>query len=235
MPVFSRLLRAPLAMLFPPRCEACGDFIRPGDSLCGVCEARWPALGSPSCPVCAEPFAAGPDHRCGRCITDAPAFDRLRASGRYEGLLLELVVRLKYRGEEKLAGLLGDRMAGSTAFGGVDLLLPIPLHAGRLRERGFNQAVLLARRLSRRTGLPMNPFLLRKVRPTPAQATLSVEERRKNLRGVFQLKEPGRVAGLHVMLVDDVATSGATLHEAARALKQAGAERVEAVVAARAL
>jgi ComF family protein len=229
-----RLLKAPLAMLFPPRCEACGGFTPSGISLCGDCGALWPALGSPHCVLCSEPFETGPDHRCARCFTDTPAFDRLRASGRYEGLLLDLVVRLKYRGEERLADLLGDRMA-ETAESRPDLILPIPLHAARLRERGFNQAVLLARRISRRRNVPMDSFFLKKTRPTPPQATLKIGERRRNLRGAFELADPSRVAGRSVLLVDDVATTGATLHEAASVLKAAGAASVEALVAARAV
>lgn len=231
MPSLAPLLNA----LFPPRCAACGEFVPPSHPLCGDCEGAWPSLSEPGCSVCALPFAAGPSHVCGDCLERAPAFECLHASGVYEGLLLDLVVRLKYRGEERLAAFLGERMAASVVGKTPDLILPVPLHVARLRERGFNQAVLLARRIGKRLGVATDARLLRKTRPTPPQATLKIDERRKNLKGAFRLEDPSQVSGWSVLLVDDVATTGATLHEAARVLKQAGAARVEALVAARAL
>jgi ComF family protein len=204
--------------------------------LCGDCERDWPSLKEPRCEVCSVPFVAGPNHPCGDCLADPPAFEGLHAAGLYEGLLLDLVVRLKYRGEERLGLFLGDRMAralsGKAAF---DLILPVPLHVSRLRERGFNQAALLARRIGKRAGAAVKLSLLRKTRPTPPQATLHVDERRKNLKGAFRLETEEAVRGKKIVLVDDVATTGATLNEAARVLKKAGAERVEAIVAARAV
>jgi ComF family protein len=166
-----------------------------------------------------------------------PAFERLRAAGLYEGTLLDLVVRLKYREEERLASLLGDRMAEVVRDSEppFDLILPVPLHISRLRERGYNQAALLARRIGKNLEAPVDLFLLRKDRATPAQATLHVDERRKNLRGAFRVEEASKIVGRSILLVDDVATTGTTLNEAARVLKRAGAARVEAVVAARAV
>jgi ComF family protein len=232
MSVLEPLLKA----FFPPRCPACGDFVETEASLCAVCQSSWPALQEPFCGVCAEPFVAGPCHRCGRCLEDPPSFERLSAAGLYEGFLLDLIVRLKYRGEERLAELLGRRMSEALPGEGgpFDFLIPVPLHVSRLRERGFNQAVLLAKVLQKTTRAPVDPFLLKKDRPTPPQATLKLEERKRNVRGVFRVAEPARVEGRSLLLVDDVATTGATLDEAARVLKRAGAKRVEAVVAARA-
>lgn len=165
-----------------------------------------------------------------------PQFERLLASGVYEGFLHDLVVRLKYRKEERLAVLLGRRMAETLGSKpSYDVILPVPLHAARLRERGFNQSVLLARRVGKALGIPVDAFVLRKVKATPAQATLSLGERMGNLKGAFQVEKASSVRGKSVLLVDDVATSGATLNEAARVLKKAGAKSVEAVVAARAI
>jgi ComF family protein len=224
-----------LNFLFPPRCAVCREFTGGEAPICASCEESWPCLQHPFCVTCAEPFASGPDHRCGACLSEPPAFDRLQAAGLYEGLLLDLVVRLKYRSEERLASFLGRRMADALPTdGNFDLILPVPLHVSRLRERGFNQSVLLARRVGKWIGVKADLLLLRKDRPTPPQATLHVEERRKNLRGAFRLEDAARVRGKTVLLVDDVATTGATLNEAARVLKKAGAERVEAIVAARA-
>lgn len=232
-----RLVESVLKVLFPPRCAACREFVDVEGSLCEDCGRAWPQLSPPFCDVCVEPFASGPNHLCARCLEDEPAFDRLRATGLYEGLLLDLIVRLKYRGEERLASFLGDRMADilpleSPCF---DLVLPVPLHITRLRGRGFNQALLLARRVGRRLGVAVDPFILCKIRPTSPQATLRLDERRKNLRGAFSLRGREVVRGKTVLLVDDVATTGTTLNEAGRVLKQAGVERVEAIVAARAV
>jgi len=193
-------------------------------------------LNAPFCETCALPFVSGPSHRCGDCLTEEPSFEKLHAAGLYEGLLLDLVVRLKYRGEERLGSLLGERMAGvlKDTESGIDLIVPVPLHAARLRERGFNQATLLARRIGKEWGKEVDPFLLKKVRATPAQATLSREERRKNIKGAFLVADEARIAGKKILLVDDVATTGATLNEAAKILKKSGATGVEAAVAARA-
>jgi ComF family protein len=233
MPPLATLLN----VLFPPRCAVCRDFLVSDTGLCPLCEARWPSLNAPFCGTCALPFVSGPSHGCGDCLADAPSFEKIHAAGLYEGLLLDLVVRLKYRGEERLGRLLGDRMAGvlKEAVPHVDLILPVPLHAARLRERGFNQAVLLARRIGKKWGKEVDPFLLKKVRPTPAQATLARDERRKNVKKAFLVADAERVAGKRILLVDDVATTGATLNEAAKILIQSGAASVAAAVVARAV
>lgn len=224
-----------LDLVFPPRCAACRAFVSEAHSLCDACQRRWPALRESSCVVCADPFVSGPSHRCGDCLQDPPDFDRLHAAGLYEGSLHDLVVRLKYQGEERLAVFLGRQISlALEAYEDFDLIVPIPLHVDRLRERGFNQAVLLARNLGRMKKIPVTTEALKKIRPTPPQMTLKKEERRKNLRGVFEVPDERRVRGRSILLVDDVATTGETLREASRVLKEAGAKRVEAAVAARA-
>ncbi|HEX5038473.1 MAG TPA: ComF family protein [bacterium] len=231
MPAFGSLLN----VFFPPRCAVCRDFLAADTGLCPPCEGRWPSLSAPFCATCAMPFVSGPSHRCGDCFAEPPAFEKIYAAGLYEDFLLDLVVRLKYRGEERLARLLGDRMATALKDApSFDVILPVPLHAARLRERGFNQAVLLARRIGKKRGTEVDPFLLKKVRETPAQATLARDERKKNVKGAFLVADAARIAGKRVLLVDDVATTGATLNEAAKILITSGAAGVEAAVAARA-
>lgn len=225
-----------LDFVFPPRCVVCREFVDLPHSLCMTCRERWPQLREAGCVVCAEAFVSGPSHLCADCLQDPPGFERIYAAGLYEGNLHDLVVRLKYQGEERLAVFLGKRMADALSEEErFDWILPVPLHISRLRERGFNQAVLLGRTLGRSKRIPMAVDCLKKVRSTPPQATLKKEERRKNLRGVFALQDAGRFKGKSILLVDDVATTGETLREAARVLKRAGAGRVVAVVAARAI
>lgn len=224
-----------LDWFFPARCLACRKFHKHG--LCPTCRSQWPALEPPYCPGCSFPFVSreGDSHLCGQCLSEERRCRRVSAAGLYRGLLHDLIVRLKYRKEERLAGFLGDRMAERILEGGpYDLILPIPLHIKRLRERGFNQSLLLARQVGRRTGVPVDPFLLEKGRPTPPQAELKVDERRKNLKGAFELRDPEKVKNKKILIVDDVYTTGATVETAARLLLKAGAEEVEALVLARA-
>ncbi len=233
-----------LDWLFPLRCAACRSFLTTGQDvsgLCGACEGLWPRLSDPQCPRCARPFEnlkpaeVSANHLCGDCLSEKFHCEKVRAAGRYSGLLHDLIVRLKYRGEEKLARFLGDRMGWDVTETDWDLVLPIPLHRKRLRERGYNQSLLLARRLVRRTGGAVDAFVLKKIRETDVQAGLTREERLQNLKNCFTVSRPEAVYGKKVLLVDDVFTTGSTLETAARALAKAGAQRVEAVVLARAV
>lgn len=197
-------------LLFPRRCLVCREFLNGSDSLCPPCEAEWPKAET----------------------------RRVFAAGLYKGILHDLIVRMKYGKEERLAAYLGRRMACHVAVGAgqprpYDLIIPIPLHVGRLRERGFNQALLLAWEIGKVLEVEVDPFLMVKKRATPPQAALAGDERRKNLRGVFDLKDPAAVEDKRILLVDDVYTTGATIEEASRVLLAAGALRVEAVVLAR--
>lgn len=187
------------------------------EDLCPPCRAKWPDFP--------PRLFLLPESSCCR---------RVYAAGLYRGLLHDLVIRLKYRREERLARFLADRMAGALDPESVyDLVLPIPLHIHRLRERGFNQALLLARRIGKGRRIPVDPFVLDKKWDTPSQARLPADERRKNLKGAFQLRDCAPVKGKKILIVDDVYTTGATIETAARLLVKAGAEAVEAVVAAR--
>lgn len=212
-------------------CLLCAASAR-GSPLCPGCLADLPRLPAARCPTCALPTPGG--EVCGACLRRPPAFSRCRAVYRYAFPADVLVQRLKFGGELALAGFLADRLAeeiGDTPL--PDLLLPMPLHPRRLGERGFNQAVEIGRALSRRLGVPLAIAGCRRGRDTPAQAGLDLKARRRNLRGAFAC-EPV-LAGRRVALLDDVMTSGASLDELARAVRQAGAAEVEAWVVARTL
>ena len=184
---------------------------------------------------------------CSACRNDEPAFDGARSFGLYAGKLRQAVLRLKFAGQEKLGEHLGellapawDSLAPAREFGSP-LIVPVPLHPSRRRERGFNQSELLAegvvRALGRRCGgvaPQIAKACLRRKRATPPQTGLSVAARRENPRGAFAVVEAGAVQGRAIVLVDDVMTTGATLSACARALKRAGAAHVMGLTLARA-
>lgn len=198
--------------------------------MCEPCLADLPWLPKARCPVCALP---GPGSAsCGHCLKEAPAFTRTHAVFSYGFPVDRLIQRLKYQENLMLAPLLGALLAQHLQNELPDIWLPMPLHARRLKERGFNQAVEIARELAARTGIPMQAGWATRVRDTPPQAGLKREARKKNMRGAFACHE--NVAGLHVGIVDDVMTTGSTLDALAEALKASGAKEVSCVVVARA-
>jgi len=229
---WGRLLRGLLDWLLPPACALCGAT---GALLCAPCLAELPALG-PACRRCALPLPGDPGGLCGPCLRRPPPFEALTAPFAYAPPLDRLLQALKYRGRLELARPLGERLAESwlEAAPPPDLLLPVPLHPRRLRRRGFNQALELARSAARRGGIPLAPDLLRRVQDTPPQAALDARARRANVRGAFALAA-GLGGARRVALVDDVVTTGHTVSELARLLRRAGAEEVQVWAAARAL
>ena len=235
--------------LYPPRCRACAAQIVGGDAeyFCGECWAKIQRVGHPLCNFCGRPFpdASGDDHVCAACITRPPQFVQARAWACYpreaseEHPLRQAVQKFKYGRKVSLGKPLGRLMArgcGEFLQGcDADLIIPVPLHPKRLRWRGFNQAVLLAREISRAYAVPMDPFLLRRVKETAPQTQLTEEERRRNVRSAFALAPGPAVAKKNVLLVDDVYTSGATVNECSRTLTKGGARQVFVLTLARAV
>lgn len=222
-------------LLLPPRCLLCGDAGAGGRNLCSGCLDDLP-WNSPACWRCALPLPSDADahNLCARCLRRAPPFDSALAALRYEPPLDFLVAGLKYRARLDHARLLGELLVHAvrqTDAPRPELLIPVPLHPRRLRERGFNQALELARPLARALNLPLARRGCRRVRATPRQTDLNARERRGNVRGAFSA---GRVAGRRVAIVDDVVTTGHTVAELARTLRQAGAVHVQVWSAARA-
>jgi ComF family protein len=174
---------------------------------------------------------------CAACRGRPPGFDYARAAARYDGVVREALHAFKFRSRWTLAAPLADLLvevvAGHLPDGIPDLLLPVPLHPRRERERGFNQASLLARRVGRSLGCPVRETVLARVVATRSQTELDAAARRANVRNAFAVRRPALVAGRHVVLVDDVLTTGATLSECARRLREAGASRVGALTVAR--
>lgn len=205
----------------------------PGAPLCADCRADLPRLPAARCPLCALPGTAAV---CGACLRTPPPWQRVEAVYAYADPADLLVHALKYRGELAIAGFLADALADEITRRAAplpDLLLPMPLHPRRLRERGFNQAVHIARHLAGRLDLPLDLAACSRVRDTPPQVSLPRAARRANIRDAFACTPA--VAGKRVALIDDVMTSGASLAELARTVRRAGAVEVEAWVVARAL
>ena len=173
------------------------------------------------------------------CLQERWYFDIHRTSGLYEGVLKEAIHRFKYGGVFPLAKAFGDLLQpilkALCQDYPADVMIPVPLHIRRLRERGFNQVLILVKELNKRFGIPYGERVLRKVKDTPVQSALKKKERRKNLRGAFEVQDQAAIEGKAVVLVDDVYTTGATVNECSRALLKAGAARVAVLTVARAL
>ena len=224
----SRLVGNALDLLFPPSCAVCG---REGYFLCGECENSLPRLQRPYCSRCAAPGSA---RLCSWCLATAPAYDGVKAPYLREGVVREMVYGLKYRNLRASAPELGRLLATHLRSDPIpaDVLVPVPLHVRRERERGYNQSDLLAREVSKHTNIPVATGVLRRTRDTPPQVSMSSpEERRQNIEGAFQ--STSELHGQRVLLIDNVVTTGATMSACAGPLKEAGASSVWGLVLAR--
>lgn len=213
--------------ILPERCVLC-DAAAIETSLCERCYAALPWLPAAQCPQCAVPTSEG--LLCGSCLAHPPRFDAIRAAFAYEWPLAPLIHRYKYGSNLALARLFAHCLAARVRTA-VDLVIPMPLADERLAERGFNQALEIARGVCRRKGLGLAADACRRVRATAPQATLPWKERARNIRGAFVCDAD--LSGLRVAVVDDVLTTGATLNELARNLRKAGAREIQGWVVAR--
>lgn len=237
LPALAGAVAAAADALWPPRCLACDGFAWDGalPGLCGRCADALPTLAA-ACPRCGrEAGLSATVAPCARCRTETYDFDGVVAPLAYRGVARDLVLTLKFAGRTPAAVPLGRLLADAVLSAGRpgDLLVPVPLSAARLRERGFDQADELTRVLAGITGIERGRRVLRRRRDTAPQSGLSRAGRRRNPRGAF-LARRALVAGRCVLLVDDVVTTGATASACARALLRAGARRVVLAAACRA-
>jgi ComF family protein len=237
---------AALDLLYPALCPVCQARLGADrrDPLCGGCWARIARLEPPYCVVCGVPVAgeAGPvapgetvlSAPCQACRTEPPPFDYVRAAAPYLDPLRSALHAFKFHGKRALARPLADLVVEQCAPGLpalADALVPVPLAPARERERGFNQAALLAERVGQALARPVKTRWLGRARPTRPQSELAADERRRNVRGAFRAAPA--VDGRHVLVIDDVLTTGATAAECARALRAAGARMVGVLTVAR--
>jgi ComF family protein len=215
--------------MLPQQCLLCAA-PAVAQALCADCYTRLPWLTAARCPQCALPTGDG--SICGACLSDPPRFHGVTAAFAYAWPLAPLIHHYKYAGNLALAPVLAQALAARLA-GGADLVIPMPLAPARLRSRGFNQALEIARVVSRVTGVPLAVSACRRVRDSTPQAALPWKERAKNIRGAFVCDAD--LSGMRVAVIDDVMTTGATLNELARNLRQAGAIEIQGWVVARTL
>ncbi len=209
-------------------CLLCRSDCR-GLALCPECTADLPLPPPAHCPLCGEQTTHG--ERCGACLKEAPHFDRATAAFIYDFPVDRLIHALKYGHQLAIARWLASRITRGIRRDG-QLIIPLPLHPERLRERGFNQSMEIAREIGKQLQLPVDHDALARTRPTASQAGLALKERRRNVKGAFECSTD--FTGRHILLIDDVMTSGATANECARVLKLHGASEVSVAVAARA-
>ena len=238
LPQLQVLKGAALDLLFPRFCVGCG---KEGIFICNSCEIELPRIEAPFCQKCGQPltggsgFSSAPPSFCPECANWESDIDGIRSPFRFEGVIRKVVHEFKYRNLRAVAGQLAQLMGDYLSTAGIpfDVIVPVPLHPKRLRERGYNQSLLLAGELGKITGFPVNDTgLVRKIYNLPQARTHSVAERRQNVIGIFAGVGEDLLAK-KVLLVDDVTTSGATLNACAAALKTAGAASVWGLTLAR--
>lgn len=221
--LWRQIKEALLDLLFPPRCVGCRRY---GTWLCPECERGIDRITGPLCPCCGQPVARA-GRVCSVCRRAAPPIDGIRSAAYFEGLLREAIHHFKYRGLRLLAQPLGQLMIDQwTAYHiPAEVLIPVPLHPTRFSERGYNQATLLARVLGTAIGLPVETESLARIRPTAPQVTLDAAARQENVQGAFRCLGD-KMGSRHVVLIDDLCTTGATLSACSIALQGAGASSV---------
>ncbi len=222
-----------LNLLFPLQCTSCKNTV---DTVlyAPFCRSCWQSIrqyAGPHCPVCAVPLSSEHAQICGQCLVKAPPFSKSITYGIYQDVLAEAINQMKFSYTRRLAQPLAMRML-ELDIPDVDGIVPVPLSMNRLRQRGFNQSLLIARVISKHTGIPLMMDSLIKKWDTPPQTGLSGKERLKNLKGAFEAR--GNMQGLRILLLDDVMTTGATARECAIHMKHAGAQEVIVMTLARA-
>jgi ComF family protein len=231
-------LRRVLDLALPPLCAACREPVE-GRGLCPACWSKLSFITRPYCEQLGTPFVydPGPGILSMEAITDPPAYNRAHAAVRFDEVSRALVHALKYGDRLDLAPMMGGWVgqAGRELLAEADALIPVPLHWRRLWARRFNQSAMLAAAVSRQSGVPVAAGALKRVKPTAQQVGLSRTERAANVQGSFRVPADGKAAvtGRHLILIDDVLTSGATVDGCARALLRAGAANVDVLVFAR--
>lgn len=239
MGMMSNFGRRALDLLLPPQCFSCGAETAEPGRLCASCFTDSSFIGEPMCHCCGLPFEfeVEPGRLCGVCAAVTPSYDHVRAAAHYEDPLRSALLGFKHGDRTDMAAGFARLLsrAGRELLDRADVIAPVPLHPRRLWRRRYNQSALISEMLAATHGIAGAPDLLLRKRQTRSQGGLSATARRRNVRGAFTVTDRYRpaVSGQHVVIVDDVFTTGATVEACARALKLAGAATVSALVVAR--
>ena len=230
-------------VIFPPRCLGCAEIL-PNlhlQTFCTSCREKIRFITGSHCPICGIAFfdSPAPDHFCGNCLEKKPSFGLARAVACYETLILDAIHQFKYGRDISTGSALAVFMAEfdfpDFNFTDYSIIIPVPLHIERLRERGFNQALILAKAIGKKYSIPVNFSLLKRTKSTLTQTGLDKSQREKNIRGAFTVTDKAQAKGKNIILIDDVYTTGATLNQCAKTLIKAGAGKVAALTLSRVL
>lgn len=227
------MLNTFLNILFPETCPLCSN-PSSDHKTAPICPECWQSIvpyEGPKCLKCGKPLVSEASTTCGECLKDEPAFASAACYGLYDGALKKAINLMKYHNVKRLSSPL-SRVMLNMKTSQVDAVLPVPLYITRLKQRGFNQSALIARYMAEGLGSKLILDSLVKVRDTKAQVGLNSRERRKNMRNAFGIKNRELIKGKQILLIDDVATTGATIRECSKVLKKAGAGPVHVITLA---
>lgn len=236
-----QLIRNVGDIIFPPQCLACTEteHLSPNRLFCISCRVKVRFIEGSLCTICGLPFfnSAAESHICGACLEKKPLYAMARAVVSFETVIMEVIHKFKYNRDLALGDALGSLFAEFSFpdlnFSDYKMLIPVPLHKKKLQERGFNQALLLAKRMGKKYSLPVNFSLLKRHKFTLTQTGLNQREREENIKGAFSVIGKKEAVGENIILIDDVFTTGATVNECTRTLLEAGACRVSVLTLAR--
>jgi ComF family protein len=241
--IIDEVLRHITDIIFPPQCISCAAILQPITEkvFCLTCREKIKFLTGSLCPICGITFFDSPSesHLCGNCLENKPYFSCARAVASYETIILNAIHQFKYGRDLSIGVLLASLMADFSfpdlEFRDYSLIIPVPLHIKKLRKRSFNQSIILADSLGKKWQIPVNFSLLKRCKFTLTQTGLDKKERKRNIKGAFEVTDRAKIADRNIILVDDVYTTGATLNECTKMLIKAGAQKVAVLTLARVL
>jgi len=230
-------------VFFPPQCLGCDEIIHPFDSqiFCPACDKQVHFITGSICRICGTTFPDSPaeGHLCGDCLEKIPYFSCARAIFSYKDIIFNAIHKFKYKKDLSSGEILASFMAGfpfpDIDFADYSLMIPVPLHIKRLRERGFNQSLILARAIGEKRNIHVDFSVLKRHKFTLTQTRSNKKERKQNIRGAFEITDREKIAGKSILLIDDVYTTGATVNECAKTLIKGGAQKVFVLTLARVL
>ncbi len=228
-------------VIFPPRCLGCAEILAHLhlQTFCASCREKIRFINGSHCQICGMAFfdSPAPDHLCGNCLEKKPSFSIARAVASYETLILDAIHQFKYGRDISTGSAIASFMAEfdfpDFDFTDYSVIIPVPLHIGRLRERGFNQSLILAKAIGKKYSIPVNFSLLKRIKSTLTQTGLDKSQREKNIRGAFTVNDNAKAKSKNIILIDDVFTTGATINQCAKTLLKAGAGKVAVLTLAR--